>query len=125
VNTAVHHVFRGRESTMRSHRSRIGIVPATLAALAVLASGSQLQAQERGYLGINLQCQNCERQDQEEAAVWWFSEYPLISWVREDGPAARAGLREGDVILSVAGIDLTTEEGRRDRRRKLLVRNTP
>jgi C-terminal processing protease CtpA/Prc len=79
----------------------------------MLVTSSQVQAQERGFLGINLECQNCQREDQGGVSVWWFSEHPSITWIREDGPASRAGLHEGDVILAVSGIDLTTEEGGR------------
>jgi C-terminal processing protease CtpA/Prc len=79
----------------------------------MLLTSSQVQAQERGFLGINLECQNCQRQDQAGVSVWWFSDYPSVTWIREDGPAARAGLHEGDVIVAVRGIDLTTEEGGR------------
>ena len=99
---------------MRSRRIRTGVAPAVLAFLAMLLTGSQVQAQERGFLGINLECQNCQREDRGGVSVWWFSEHPSITWVREDGPAAKAGLQEGDVILAVRGIDLTTEEGGRE-----------
>jgi len=98
---------------MRSRRIRIGVAPTVLAVLATLVTSSAVQAQERGFLGINLECQNCKREDQGGVSVWWFSEHPSITWVREDGPAARAGLHEGDVILAVRGIDLTTDEGGR------------
>ncbi len=96
---------------MRSRGIRIGVAPAVLALLATLVTSSPLRAQERGFLGINLECQNCQRQDQSGVSIWSFSEHPVITWVREEGPAARGGLREGDVIVSVGGIDLTTEEG--------------
>ncbi|KPK55595.1 MAG: hypothetical protein AMS21_13495 [Gemmatimonas sp. SG8_38_2] len=98
---------------MSSHRIRIRVLPAVLAILALLLTSAQVQSQERGFLGINLECQNCQRQDQAGVSVWWFSDYPLITWVREGGPADRAGLREGDIIVNVSGIDLTTEEGGR------------
>ena len=106
-------MFKGNESTMRSRRIRIGVVPAVLATLATLVTISQVQAQERGFLGINLECHNCQREERGGVAVWWFSEYPSITWLSEDGPAAKAGLQEGDIILAVRGIDLTTEEGGR------------
>ena len=89
------------------------VAPAVLALLATPVTSSQVQAQERGFLGINLECQNCQREDRSGVSVWWFSEHPSITWIREDGPASRAGLHEGDVILAVAGIDLTTDEGGR------------
>lgn len=81
--------------------------------MAVLAVSPLRAQEERGYLGINLSCDNCRLKDQGDVVVWWFSSPPRVNWVREGGPAALAGLRPGDVILEVAGVDITSEEGGR------------
>jgi membrane-associated protease RseP (regulator of RpoE activity) len=87
--------------------------PLFLALLATLSNVSELRAQERGFLGINLECQNCRQEQRGDVVTWWFTSPPQITWMREGGPADRAGLQEGDVILSVRGIEITSEEGGR------------
>lgn len=44
-------------------------------------------------------------------AVWHFDEYPRIAQVVAGGAAQRAGIRIGDVLLSVDGLSITTDEG--------------
>lgn len=85
-----------------------------LAILAVVALAPALRAQEKsGYLGIYVDCTECEQGMKDGAIVWWFSTPPQVTWVFESGPAAKAGLREGDLIIAVDGVDITTEEGGR------------
>jgi len=108
-----HSRIEGNESTMRSRKVIFGLGPVALALLATLATDSELRAQERGFLGINLECQDCKQEHRGDVVTWWFTSPPRITWVREGGPADRAGLREGDVILAVRGIEITSEEGGR------------
>ena len=38
-------------------------------------------------------------------------DYPLVAAVRKDGPAERAGLRNGDVVTKVDGFSVLEEKG--------------
>jgi C-terminal processing protease CtpA/Prc len=101
------------EEYMRSSRFIHGL-PWLLAILALVGLAPALQAQEKsGYLGIYMDCTECEQGMKDGATLWWFSTPPQVTWVFESGPAAKAGLREGDLIIAVNGVDITTEEGGR------------
>lgn len=85
-----------------------------VAVIAVLGLAAGAAAQEnRGWLGIRLECQGCRVEESEQGAVWWFTREPTIEWVREDGPAAQAGMQAGDVIVAIDGIPLVSDEGGR------------
>jgi hypothetical protein len=67
-----------------------------------------------GWLGIGIECTQCEvmtvgRRQQ----TWSFSRPPAVEWVDVDGPSHRAGLRRGDTLIAMDGVDLTTREGGR------------
>jgi hypothetical protein len=49
----------------------------------------------------------------DQGSVWKFSEYPAVYSVDKDSPAEEAGMRRGDVLMKIDGIDLLTEEGGR------------
>ncbi|NIW37821.1 MAG: hypothetical protein GWN32_15395, partial [Gemmatimonadetes bacterium] len=49
----------------------------------------------------------------DSSMVWSFSTPPLINWVYEGGPAYEAGIRPGDLLLGVDGLNIVTEEGGR------------
>jgi membrane-associated protease RseP (regulator of RpoE activity) len=70
------------------------------------------KASPSGRLGFSLTCSECSVQvwDSGEGPRWSFSAYPEVSRVEEDGPAARAGLRAGDILTHIDGIPLTTED---------------
>jgi len=44
-------------------------------------------------------------------ATWHYTEFPRIAAVKEGSPADRAGIRQGDILLSVDGLSLLTDEG--------------
>lgn len=44
-------------------------------------------------------------------AVWHYDEFPKVAQVAEQSPAARAGIRQGDVLSDVDGMSLLTEAG--------------
>ncbi len=88
--------------------------PLLVAFATVLTLSSALEAQEkRGYLGINLECEDCGRGERNGAVIWQFDSPPVITWIFEGGPAAKAGIREGDAIVAIDGVEITSEEGGR------------
>jgi hypothetical protein len=67
-----------------------------------------------GWLGMGLECEQCSigtfgRRQQS----WTFRASPAVLTVDVDGPAHRAGLRRGDTLTTIDGVDLTTREGGR------------
>jgi membrane-associated protease RseP (regulator of RpoE activity) len=93
-------------------RKMLAVRALSLALLGTAAASPALRAQERGWLGINLTC-DCQREESGDAFVWSFTGEPIVNGVKEGGPAARAGLHAGDVILAVNGVDITTDAGGR------------
>ncbi len=89
-------------------------LPLLLALVMTAAAATTGAAQEtRGWLGISLQCSNCSREQTNDIVVWSFSSPPEVRRVMPGGPAATAGLREGDLIIAVGGVDITTDDGGR------------
>jgi len=71
-------------------------------------------APPRGRLGFSLECSQCaiySRKGEDSPYLWDFKSNPTVGRVEVGGPAAKAGLRGGDVLLSVDGVALTTAEG--------------
>lgn len=62
-----------------------------------------------GRLGFAIDCQNCG--EDESTGVFRFREPPVVTSVEPGSPAARAGLRPGDRLTHVDGVDLTSEMG--------------
>jgi S1-C subfamily serine protease len=92
---------------------RLTALMVVLAAASASAQEAQVAKEERGYLGISLSCDYCSLKEDGEFAVWSFSAPPRITWVGERSPAARAGLKPGDVIVAVDGVSVTSQEGGR------------
>jgi len=68
--------------------------------------------------GFALECMNCRMGDGQGRMgggrglrVWHYDEYPRVAAVAEGGAAQRAGVRVGDVLLSVDGLSITSDEG--------------
>lgn len=88
--------------------------PLLLAAfLLQLGSSMALAQEERGYLGVYLRDgPDWKKVETETGEVrWQFASPPEIVEVYAGSPAARAGLRPGDVIVAINGTDITTGEG--------------
>ena len=65
-----------------------------------------------GWFGFGINC-NCDIKSSTEGEppVWRFREPPELYSVETGSPADRAGLRRGDVLLEIDGVELTTEVG--------------
>jgi membrane-associated protease RseP (regulator of RpoE activity) len=67
--------------------------------------------------GFALECTRCTPTNRRGGfgggpmAVWHYDEFPRVAAVVEGSPAARAGIREGDLLLDVGGASLTTDAG--------------
>jgi hypothetical protein len=67
-----------------------------------------------GWLGMGLECEQCSVTTLgRRAQNWTFRAPPAVLTVDVDGPAHRAGLRRGDTVTAIDGVDLTTTEGGR------------
>jgi C-terminal processing protease CtpA/Prc len=72
------------------------------------------RAVPRGWFGFGFEC-DCvaERSLMDSVAVWTFSDYPRVYSVDDGSPAAKAGLRRGDVIKEIDGISILDPDGGR------------
>ena len=67
--------------------------------------------------GFALECVRCESTSRRGVpgrgplATWHYNEYPRIADVVPGGPADRAGIRRGDVLMDIDGVSLLTDDG--------------
>jgi hypothetical protein len=68
-----------------------------------------------GWFGFGLSFSGSMRQraGADEPPLWDFDAPPKVRSLAADGPAARAGLRRGDVLTHIDGVRLDSEEGGR------------
>jgi len=65
-----------------------------------------------GWLGLSFRCTGCQVQvEGDSARTWTFPESPTIVSVEGGSPAARAGLRSGDRLVSIDGLSLMSAAG--------------
>lgn len=71
--------------------------------------------QPEGWLGFGLACNQCgwAREGGDTAPYWESEAEPILYTVQSGSPAARAGLREGDVLTHVGAHAITSREGGR------------
>ena len=69
----------------------------------------------RGWFGFGFQCDECyvKNGPGDSTAVWEFGSLPKVYSVDLGGPAARAGMRRGDVIVRIDGHSILSAEGGR------------
>ncbi|HSM61158.1 MAG TPA: PDZ domain-containing protein [Longimicrobiales bacterium] len=67
----------------------------------------------RARLGFGFRCGPCSSRTSGGDVVWTFESAPEVTGVDRDGPAWEAGLRPGDRILEVDGLDITSADGGR------------
>jgi len=69
----------------------------------------------RGWFGFGFQCGECyvRTEPGDTAAVWEFGSHPRVYSVDLGGPAARAGIRRGDVITKIDGLSILSPAGGR------------
>ena len=69
----------------------------------------------RGWFGFGFQCGECfvRTGPGDTAAVWEFGSLPRVYSVDLGGPAARAGIRRGDVIIKIDDFSILTPDGGR------------
>ncbi|MHA7820997.1 MAG: Do family serine endopeptidase [Erythrobacter sp.] len=81
-------------------------IPAEIAAPIVsqLQEGNEI---ERGYLGVSLEPMN---DDLADSLGLDRNRGEIVQIVQDDSPAGRAGLRPGDVIVRVAGTEVTSDQ---------------
>lgn len=95
-----------------AERATVPVPPA--AALAALEAYQRAQrVRSSGWLGFGIRCSDCALETGDSAAVWEFSEPPEIFSVEPGGPAAEAGLKNGDLLLEIDGVSIVAPEGGR------------
>lgn len=94
--------------------------PEASRSMAVVAAGGVLptvrgsSVRTDGWLGIGFSCSECSIRRSRSGSEWSFSSPPEIYSIDSASPAYRAGLRRGDVVTHVDGVDITkAEAGRR------------
>jgi hypothetical protein len=65
----------------------------------------------RPWFGFSITCGECRMRETAAGERWSFTVPPEVQAVEAGGPADRAGLRPGDIILTIDALALTSEAG--------------
>ena len=104
--------FRARPQTAADTAERLGRGTVAFNGFAGQAGGPRPL-----LFGFALECTKCSATNRRGGfgagpmAVWHYDEFPRIAAVVEGSPAARAGIRRGDLLLDVGGLSLTSDAG--------------
>lgn len=66
-----------------------------------------------GWLGVGVECEGCSISSLPRRQALTFRQLPAVVYVDVDGPAHRAGLRRGDTLTAIDGVDIATQAGGR------------
>ncbi len=69
--------------------------------------------QPLGWLGMAIDCEQCSVNMMPRRGSMSFRQPPAVYSVDSDGPAVRAGIRRGDTLTAIDGVDLTDPAGGR------------
>ncbi|HEX9937638.1 MAG TPA: PDZ domain-containing protein [Longimicrobium sp.] len=64
-----------------------------------------------GWFGFSISCDECGIRRRKDDVQMFFREPPVVESVEPASPAARAGIRRGDLLVAVDGVALTTPAG--------------
>jgi hypothetical protein len=78
-----------------------------------LTNLTRLSIRPKAWFGMGLSCDGCTIQTgkDDESAEWQFDNPPTVESVEPGGPADEAGIRDGDVLLEIDGIDIDSHKG--------------
>jgi hypothetical protein len=75
--------------------------------------GAMIGSSARGWIGFGVDCGGCTVTSGTNGAVWHFEGNPVIAGVDPDGPADIAGVLAGDILRSIDGMSISSNEGGR------------
>jgi membrane-associated protease RseP (regulator of RpoE activity) len=97
---------------IRGKRDR---VPRTPAAPTAPMAPLPEEISAKGWFGMAFTCSECTIQPRTpgNAPVWSFAEPPEVYRVESGGPAERAGIKPGDILVRIDGLAMDSPEGGR------------
>jgi C-terminal processing protease CtpA/Prc len=103
----------GRRRIMRSSGFNSGRSLVVMACLFLMGSSLLIAQEEQGFLGVELRDGPDWKKIETATGVvrWEFASPPEVIRVSAGSPAAQAGLRAGDFLIAINGMDITSEEG--------------
>jgi S1-C subfamily serine protease len=110
LNAAIRSLQQSLDETARSSAvTTVAVEAASAAAIAPSVAVTRITMRARGYLGVTFDGPHTEVVRPGEHALRFY-QYPRIALVEPSSPADRAGVMQGDTVMSLNGIDLTQNE---------------